>query len=122
MEIKAVEASDSLKEKLMEMIAEQQQQEAMDKAVTSMTNAIYIVALANTENPAELVNLALEKINTNTERFSQDEENEQLSRDLLVDIANAIKKIVTNPVAKTGNGQALSEALKADNAERMAEE
>lgn len=122
MEIKAVEASDSLKEKLMEMIAEQQQQEAMDKAVTSITNAIYIVALANTENPAELVNLALEKINTNTERFSQDEENEQLSRDLLVDIANAIKKIVTNPVAKTGNGQALSEALKADNAERMAEE
>jgi hypothetical protein len=47
---------------------------------------------------------------------------EKMMREMLIDVANAIEKIVTNPVAKTGNGQALTEALKADNAERMAEE
>lgn len=122
MNINAIKVSEETKDSLLELIAKQQAEEAMTNAITSLSNAIYITALANTENPSELIKNAVEKINANTERFSSDEENEAMLRETLVELGEAITQIATNPVAKTGNGQALSDALKADNAERMAEE
>lgn len=119
---KALELPEELKDGLLEIIAKREAQQAMDSAAETLTNAISIVALANAENPSALIKIAAEKIDANTEKFSEDEDSEKIMREMLFDIADAIEKIVTNPVAKTGNGQALSEALKADNAERMAEE
>lgn len=122
MNLKALELPEELKDGFLEMIAKREAQQAMDSAAETLTNAISIVALANAENPSALIKIAAEKIDANTEKFSEDEDSEKIMREMLFDIADAIEKIVTNPVAKTGNGQALSEALKADNAERMAEE
>lgn len=122
MNIKALELPEELKDGFLEMIAKREAQQAMNHAVETLTNAVFIVALANAENPPALIKLAVQKIDANTDRFLEDEGNEKIMREMLIDIANALEKIVTNPVAKTGNGQALSEALKADNAERMAED
>ena len=122
MNLKALELPEELKDGFLEMIAKREAQQAMNHAVETLTNAVSIVSLANAENPSALIKLAVQKIDANTDRFSKDEDNEKMMREMLIDVANAIEKIVTNPVAKTGNGQALSEALKADNAERMAEE
>ena len=122
MNLKALKLPEELKDGFLEMIAKREAQQAMNHAVETLTNAVSIVALANAENPPALIKLAVQKIDANTERFSEDEDNEKMMREMLSDVANALEKIVTNPVAKTGNGQALSEALKADNAERMAEE
>ena len=122
MNLKALKLPEELKDGFLEMIAKREAQQAMDSAAETLTNAISIVALANAENPSALIKIAAEKIDANTEKFSEDEDSEKRMREMLFDIADAIEKIVTNPVAKTGNGQALSEALKADNAERMAEE
>ena len=122
MNLKALELPEELKDGFLEMIAKREAQQAMNHAVETLTNAVSIVALANAENPPALIKLAVQKIDANTDRFSKDEDNEKMMREMLIDVANAIEKIVTNPVAKTGNGQALTEALKADNAERMAEE
>ena len=122
MNLKALKLPKELKDGFLEMIAKREAQQAMDSAAGTLTNAIFIVALANAENPSALIKLAVQKIDANTDRFSKDEDNEKMMREMLIDVANAIEKIVTNPVAKTGNGQALTEALKADNAERMAEE
>ena len=122
MNLKALELPEELKDGLLEIIANREAQQAMDSAAETLTNAVSIVALANAENPSALIKLAVQKIDANTDRFSKDEDNEKMMREMLIDVANAIEKIVTNPVAKTGNGQALTEALKADNAERMAEE
>lgn len=122
MNLKALELPEELKDGFLEMIAKREAQQAMNHAVETLTNAVSIVALANAENPPALIKLAVQKIDANTDRFSEDDDNEKTMREMLVDVANALEKIVTNPVAKTGNGQALSEALKADNAERMAEE
>ena len=122
MNLKALKLPEELKDGFLEMIAKRKAQQAMDSAAETLTNAIFIVALANAENPPALIKLAVQKIDANTDQFSEDEDNEKMMREMLIDVANAIEKIVTNPVAKTGNGQALSEALKADNAERMAEE
>ena len=122
MNLKALKLPEELKDGFLEMIAKRKAQQAMDSAAETLTNAISIVALANAENPPALIKLAVQKIDANTDQFSEDEDNEKMMREMLIDVANAIEKIVTNPVAKTGNGQALSEALKADNAERMAEE
>ena len=122
MNLKALKLPEELKDGFLEMIAKREAQQAMNHAVETLTNAVSIVALANAENPPALIKLAVQKIDANTERFSEDEDNEKIMREMLSDVANALEKIVTNPVAKTGNGQALSEALKADNAERMAEE
>ena len=122
MNLKALELPEELKDGLLEIIAKREAQQAMDSAAETLTNAVSIVALANAENPSALIKLAVQKIDANTDRFSKDEDNEKMMREMLIDVANAIEKIVTNPVAKTGNGQALTEALKADNAERMAEE
>lgn len=122
MNLKALKLPKELKDGFLEMIAKREAQQAMDSAAETLTNAISIVALANAENPAALIKLAVQKIDANTDQFSEDEGNEKIMREMLIDVANALEKIVTNPVAKTGNGQALSEALKADNAERMAEE
>ncbi len=122
MNLKALKLPEELKDGLLEMIAKREAQQAMDSAAETLTNAISIVALANAENPSALIKIAAEKIDANTENFSEDEDSEKRMREMLFDIADAIEKIVTNPVAKTGNCQALSEALKADNAERMAEE
>ena len=122
MNLKALKLPEELKDGFLEMIAKHKAQQAMDSAAETLTNAISIVALANAENPPALIKLAVQKIDANTDQFSEDEDNEKMMREMLIDVANALEKIVTNPVAKTGNGQALSEALKADNAERMAEE
>ena len=122
MNLKALKLPEELKDGLLEIIANREAQQAMDSAAETLTNAVSIVALANAENPSALIKLAVQKIDANTDRFSKDEDNEKMMREMLIDVANAIEKIVTNPVAKTGNGQALTEALKADNAERMAEE
>ena len=122
MNLKALKLPKELKDGLLEIIAKREAQQAMDSAAGTLTNAIFIVALANAENPSALIKLAVQKIDANTDRFSKDEDNEKMMREMLIDVANAIEKIVTNPVAKTGNGQALTEALKADSAERMAEE
>ena len=122
MNLKALKLPEELKDGFLEMIAKREAQQAMNHAVETLTNAVFSVALANAENPPALIKLAVQKIDANTDRFSKDEDNEKMMREMLIDVANAIEKIVTNPVAKTGNGQALSEALKADNAERMAEE
>lgn len=122
MNLKALELPEELKDGFLEMIAKREAQQAMNHAVETITNAISIVALANAENPPALIKLAVQSLNANTDRFSEDDDNEKIMREMLVDIANALEKIVTNPVAKTGNGQALSEALKAENAKRMAEE
>ena len=122
MNLKALELPEELKDGFLEMIAKREAQQAMNHAVETLTNAVSIVALANAENPSALIKLAVQKIDANTDQFSEDEDNEKMMREMLIDVANAIEKIVTNPVAKTGNGKALSEALKADNAERMAEE
>ena len=122
MNLKALELPEELKDGFLEMIAKRKAQQAMNHAVETLTNAVSIVALANAENPSALIKLAVQKIDANTDRFSKDEDNEKMMREMLIDVANALEEIVTNPVAKTGNGQALSEALKADNAERMAEE
>lgn len=122
MNLKALKLPEELKDGFLEMIAKREAQQAMDSAAETLTNAISIVALANAENPAALIKLAVQKIDANTDQFSEDEGNEKIMREMLIDVANALEKIVTNPVAKTGNGKALSEALKADNAERMAEE
>ena len=122
MNLKALKLPEELKDGFLEMIAKRKAQQAMDSAAETLTNAIFIVALANAENPPALIKLAVQKIDANTDQFSEDEDNEKMMREMLIDVANAIEKIVTNPVAKTGNGQALTEALKADNAERMAEE
>lgn len=122
MNLKALELPEELKDGFLEIIAKREAQQAMDSAAETLTNAVSIVALANAENPSALIKLAVQKIDANTDRFSKDEDNEKMMREMLIDVANAIEKIVTNPVAKTGNGQALTEALKADNAERMAEE
>ena len=122
MNLKALKLPKELKDGLLEIIAKREAQQAMDSAAGTLTNAIFIVALANAENPSALIKLAVQKIDANTDRFSKDEDNEKMMREMLIDVANAIEKIVTNPVAKTGNGQALAEALKADSAERMAEE
>ena len=122
MNLKALKLPEELKDGFLEMIAKRKAQQAMNHAVETLTNAVSIVALANAENPPALIKLAVQKIDANTERFSKDEDNEKMMREMLIDVANALEKIVTNPAAKTGNGQALSEALKADNAERMAEE
>ena len=122
MNLKALKLPEELKDGFLEMIAKHKAQQAMDSAAETLTNAISIVALANAENPPALIKLAVQKIDANTDQFSKDEDNEKMMREMLIDVANALEKIVTNPVAKTGNGQALSEALKADNAERMAEE
>ena len=122
MNLKALELPEELKDGFLEMIAKRKAQQAMNHAVETLTNTVSIVALANAENPPALIKLAVQKIDANTDRFSKDEDNEKMMREMLIDVANAIEKIVTNPVAKTGNGQALTEALKADNAERMAEE
>ena len=122
MNLKALELPEELKDGFLEMIAKRKAQQAMNHAVETLTNAVSIVALANAENPSALIKLAVQKIDANTDRFSKDEDNEKMMREMLIDVANAIEKIVTNPVAKTGNCQALTEALKADNAERMAEE
>ena len=122
MNLKALKLPEELKDGFLEMIAKREAQQAMDSAAETLTNAISIVALANAENPSALIKIAAEKIAANTEKFSEDEDSEKIMREMLFDIADAIEKIVTNPVAKTGNSQALSEALKADNAERMAEE
>lgn len=122
MNLKALELPEELKDGFLEIIAKREAQQAMNHAVETLTNAVSIVALANAENPPALIKLAVQKIDANTDRFSEDDDNEKTMREILVDVANALEKIVTNPVAKTGNGQALSEALKADNAERMAEE
>lgn len=122
MNLKALELPEELKDGFLEMIAKREAQQAMNHAVETLTNAVSIVALANAENPSALIKLAVQKIDANTDRFSKDEDNEKMMREMLIDVANAIEKIVTNPVAKTGNGQALTESLKADNAERMAEE
>ena len=122
MNLKALKLPEELKDGLLEIIANRKAQQAMDSAAETLTNAVSIVALANAENPSALIKLAVQKIDANTDRFSKDEDNEKMMREMLIDVANAIEKIVTNPVAKTGNGQALTEALKADNAERMAEE
>ena len=122
MNLKALELPEELKDGFLEMIAKRKAQQAMNHAVETLTNAVSIVALANAENPSALIKLAVQKIDANTDRFSKDEDNEKMMREMLIDVANAIEKIVTNPVAKTGNGQALTEALEADNAERMAEE
>lgn len=122
MNLKALELPEELKDGFLEIIAKREAQQAMNHAVETLTNAVSIVALANAENPPALIKLAVQKIDANTDRFSEDDDNEKTMREMLIDVANALEKIVTNPVAKTGNGQALSEALKADNAERMAEE
>ena len=122
MNLKALKLPEELKDGFLEMIAKREAQQAMNHAVETLTNTVSIVALANAENPSALIKLAVQKIDANTDRFSKDEDNEKMMREMLIDVANAIEKIVTNPVAKTGNGQALTEALKADNAERMAEE
>ena len=122
MNLKALKLPEELKDGFLEMIAKREAQQAMDSAVETLTNAVSIVALANAENPPALIKLAVQKIDANTDQFSEDEDNEKKMREMLIDVANALEKIVTNPVAKTGNGKALSEALKADNAERMAEE
>ena len=122
MNLKALKLPEELKGGFLEMIANHKAQQAMDSAVETLTNAVSIVALANAENPSALIKLAVQKIDANTDQFSEDEDNEKMMREMLIDVANALEKIVTNPVAKTGNGKALSEALKADNAERMAEE
>ena len=122
MNLKALELPEELKDGFLEMIAKFEAQQEMNHAVETLTNTVSIVALANAENPPALIKLAVQKIDANTDRFSKDEDNEKMMREMLIDVANAIEKIVTNPVAKTGNGQALTEALKADNAERMAEE
>ena len=122
MNLKALEVPEELKDGFLEIIAKREAQQAMNHAVQTLTNAVSIVALANAENPSTLIKLAVQKIDANTDRFSKDEDNEKMMREMLIDVANALEKIVTNPVAKTGNGQALTEALKADNAERMAEE
>jgi hypothetical protein len=122
MNLKALKLPEELKDGFLEMIAKREEQQAMNHAVETLTNAVSIVALANAENPPALIKLAVQKIDANTDRFSKDEDNEKMMREMLIDVANAIEKIVTNPVAKTGNGQALTEALEADNAERMAEE
>jgi len=122
MNLKALKLPEELKDGFLEMIAKREAQQAMNHAVETLTNAVSIVALANAENPPALIKLAAQKIDANTDQFSEDEDNEKIMRKMLIDVANALEKIVTNPVAKTGNGKALSEALKADNAERMAEE
>ena len=122
MNLKVLELPEELKDGFLEMIAKREAQQAMNHAVETLTNAVSIVALANAENPPALIKLAVQKIDANTDQFSEDEDNEKMMREMLIDVANALEEIVTNPVAKTGNGQALSEALKADNAERMAEE
>ena len=122
MNLKALELPEELKDGFLEMIAKRKAQQAMNHTVETLTNAVSIVALANAENPPALIKLAVQKIDANTDRFSKDEDNEKMMREMLIDVANALEKIVTNPVAKTGNGQALTEALEADNAERMAEE
>ena len=122
MNLKALKLPEELKDGFLEMIAKREAQQAMNHAVETLTNAVSIVALANAENPPALIKLAVQKIDANTDRFSEDDDNEKMMREMLVDVANALEKIVTNPVAKTGNGKALSEALKADNAERTAEE
>jgi outer membrane protein len=115
MNLKALKLPEELKDGFLEMIAKREAQQAMNHAVETLTNAVSIVALANAENPPALIKLAVQKIDANTDRFSKDEDNEKMMREMLIDVANAIEKIVTNPVAKTGNGQALTEALKADN-------
>lgn len=122
MNLKALKLPEELKDGFLEMIAKREAQQAMDSAVETLTNAVSIVALANAENPPALIKLAVQKIDANTDQFSEDDGKEKMMREMLIDVANALEKIVTNPVAKTGNGKALSEALKADNAERMAEE
>ena len=122
MNLKALKLPEELKDGFLEMIAKREAQQAMDSAVETLTNAVSIVALANAENPPALIKLAVQKIDANTDQFSEDEGKEKMMREMLIDVANALEKIVTNPVAKTGNGKALSEALKADNAERTAEE
>ena len=122
MNLKALKLPEELKDGFLEMIAKREAQQAMDSAVETLTNAVSIVALANAENPPALIKLAVQKIDANTDQFSEDEGKEKMMREMLIDVANALEKIVTNPVAKTGNGKALSEALKADNAERMAED
>ena len=122
MNLKALKLPEELKDGFLEMIAKREAQQAMDSAVETLTNAVSIVALANAENPPALIKLAVQKIDANTDQFSEDEGKEKMMREMLIDVANTLEKIVTNPVAKTGNGKALSEALKADNAERMAEE
>ena len=122
MNLKALKLPKELKDGFLEMIAKREAQQAMDSAAETLTNAVFIVALANAENPPALIKLAVQKIDANTDQFSEDEDDEKMMREMLIDVANTLEKIVTNPVAKTGNGKALSEALKADNAERMAEE